>query len=129
VNSKNARSRMEASSVGKHEYRGKGRWVSRYWVRLGCWISPCYDLFSHGKHFETDEPFISLTFQFFSGHGKPQILNQQIWGHACTIYIITVLPKFLLIDNFYLKMINCFDNIQYNMYYRFQVPFKIYIYM
>jgi hypothetical protein len=25
VNSKNARSRMEASSVGKHEYRGKGR--------------------------------------------------------------------------------------------------------
>jgi hypothetical protein len=40
---------------------------------LGCWISPCYGLFSLGVHLETYEPFISLIFQFFSDHSEPQI--------------------------------------------------------
>jgi hypothetical protein len=40
---------------------------------LGCWISPCYGPFSLGVHFETYEPFISLIFKFFSGHGKLHI--------------------------------------------------------
>jgi hypothetical protein len=48
--------------------------MSQYWVRLGCWISPCYGPFSLGARFETYEPFISLIFQFiFSGRGKPWI--------------------------------------------------------
>jgi hypothetical protein len=37
----------------------------KYWARLGCWISPCYGLFSLGARFETYEPFISLIFNFF----------------------------------------------------------------
>jgi hypothetical protein len=57
---------MEASSVGKCEYGGKGRWV-KYWARLGCWISPCYRLSSLGARFETYESFISLIFKFFFG--------------------------------------------------------------
>jgi len=36
-----------------------------------------------------------------------------------------VLPKFLLIDNFNLKTIHSFENMQYNMCYR---DFKYYIY-
>jgi hypothetical protein len=63
ANSGNARSRMEASSAGKCEYGGKRRWV-KYWAPLGCWISPCYGLFSLGGRFETYEPLISLIFQF-----------------------------------------------------------------
>jgi hypothetical protein len=51
-NNENVRSRMEAGSVGKHEYRGKGRCV-KYWVDLGCRISPCYGPFSLGRRFET----------------------------------------------------------------------------
>jgi hypothetical protein len=47
---------------------------------LGCWISPCYGLFSLGTRFETDETFISLIFQLFG----LRILNQQIQGHDCT---------------------------------------------
>jgi hypothetical protein len=66
ANGENARSRMEASSVGKREYRGKGRWV-KYWAYLGCWISPCYDPFSAGVRFETYEPFISLISKLFFG--------------------------------------------------------------
>jgi hypothetical protein len=57
---------MEASSAGKREYGGRGRWV-KYWARLGWWISPCYGPFSLGAHFETYEPSISLIFTFFSG--------------------------------------------------------------
>jgi hypothetical protein len=60
ANSKNARSRMEASSAEKHGYRDKRR--------LGCWISPCYGPFSLGASFETYVPFISLIFIFFSDH-------------------------------------------------------------
>jgi hypothetical protein len=37
---------------------------------LGCWISPCYSPFLLGACFETYEPFISLIFQFFLGHGE-----------------------------------------------------------
>jgi hypothetical protein len=37
---------------------------------LGCWIPPWYSLFSLGKRLETYELFISLIFQFFSGHRK-----------------------------------------------------------
>jgi hypothetical protein len=61
---------MEASSEGKHE--GKERGVM-YWVRLRCWISPCYGPFSLGTHSETYKPFISLIFQFFSGCSELQI--------------------------------------------------------
>jgi hypothetical protein len=46
---------------GKHGYLGKGRWL-KYWVHLGCRISPCYSPFSLGLRFETNEPFISLRF-------------------------------------------------------------------
>jgi hypothetical protein len=63
---------MEASSAGKHEYRGKGRLV-KYWAHLGCWISPFYGLFSHGGRFETYETFIYLIFKFFSCPGKLRI--------------------------------------------------------
>jgi hypothetical protein len=45
------------------EYGDKGRWV-KYWAQLGCWISPCYGLFSLGARFETYEQFVSL-FSFF----------------------------------------------------------------
>jgi hypothetical protein len=57
---------MEASSARNHEYGGKRRWV-KYWSCLGCWISPCYGLFSLGGSSET------LIFQFFLGRGKPRI--------------------------------------------------------
>jgi hypothetical protein len=63
---------MVASSAGKREYGDKEGWV-QYWVRLGCWISPCYGPFSLGARFETCEPFISLIFNFFSGRGKSWI--------------------------------------------------------
>jgi hypothetical protein len=53
---------MEASSAGKREYG-----LVKYWARLGCWISPCYDPLSNGGHFETYELFIYLTFQFLRG--------------------------------------------------------------
>jgi hypothetical protein len=42
-------------------------------VHLGCWISPCYGPLLLGTLFENFELFISLIFQFFSGHSKPQI--------------------------------------------------------
>jgi hypothetical protein len=45
---------------------------------------PCYGPFSLGARFETCEPFIYLIFNFFSGHGKPRILNQWISGYTCT---------------------------------------------
>jgi hypothetical protein len=63
-NRENARSRKEASSMGKPEYGDKGRWV-KYWALLGCWISPFYGPLSLGAHFETYKQFISLIFQFF----------------------------------------------------------------
>jgi hypothetical protein len=46
--------------------------TGRVWD-LGCWISPCYGLFSLGRHFETYETFIYLIFKFFSGHSELQI--------------------------------------------------------
>jgi hypothetical protein len=80
---------MEASSAGKREHGGKGRSV-KYWARLGCWISPCYDS-SLGARFDTYEQFMPLIFNFsifFSDRGKPWILYQRIlyqWirGHDC----------------------------------------------
>jgi hypothetical protein len=39
-------------------------------------------------HFETYEPFTSLIFLFFGGHGKPQILNQWIQGLYCEISVL-----------------------------------------
>jgi hypothetical protein len=63
---------MVANSAGKRGYRDKGR-CDKYWARLGCWISPCDGLFLLGARFEIYEPFISLIFKFFLGHGKPQI--------------------------------------------------------
>jgi hypothetical protein len=44
---------MLASFAGKRGYGEK------YWMNLGCWISPRYSLFSLDAHFETYEPFIS----------------------------------------------------------------------
>jgi hypothetical protein len=44
-------------------------------VLLGCWISPCYGPFSLGARYDTYEPFISSIFKFFSGRGKPQIVE------------------------------------------------------
>jgi hypothetical protein len=41
--------------------------------------------FSLGGRFETYEPFISFIFEFFSGRGKPRILNQWIRGHVSII--------------------------------------------
>jgi hypothetical protein len=52
ANSENARSRIEANSAGKHEYRDKGIRV-KYWAHLGCWISPCYSPFLLDACFET----------------------------------------------------------------------------
>jgi hypothetical protein len=62
-NSEKARSRIEASSAGMRWYGDKGRWVN-YWARLGFFISPCYNPFSFGARFETDEPFIFSIFFF-----------------------------------------------------------------
>ena len=85
ANSENARSRMVASSAGKRAYGDKRRWV-KYWVRMGCWISPCHGPVSLGEGFETYKPFISLVFQFFfSGRGKPRVLNQPVRGHDCIL--------------------------------------------
>jgi hypothetical protein len=39
---------------------------------------------SHLACFETYEPFISSTFNFFSGRSKHRILNQWIRGHGYT---------------------------------------------
>jgi hypothetical protein len=64
ANNKSARSRMEASSLGKRGYGGKGRLV-KYWAHLGCCVSPCYGPFSLGAHFETYELLISLISNFF----------------------------------------------------------------
>jgi hypothetical protein len=60
---------------------------------MGCWISPCYSPFSLGARFETYELFISLIFQFFSGHGEPRILNRRICGHACTLKLSGLNPS------------------------------------
>jgi hypothetical protein len=43
---------------------------------FGLLISPCYNPFSLGARFETYITIISLIFDFFSGRGKPRILNQ-----------------------------------------------------
>jgi hypothetical protein len=40
---------------------------------MGCWISPCYGPFLHGRRFETYEQFISLIFKFFLDCSKLQI--------------------------------------------------------
>jgi hypothetical protein len=64
LNNMNARSTMEAISAGKHGYGDKGR-RAKYWASLGCWISPCYGSFMLGTCFETDKPFIFLTFKYF----------------------------------------------------------------
>jgi hypothetical protein len=55
---------MEESSAGKYKYGGKGTWV-KHWARLGCWISPRCGPFSLRGRFETYEPFIALSLQFF----------------------------------------------------------------
>jgi hypothetical protein len=52
TNSKNARSRIEASSAGKREYGSKRRWV-KYRACFGCCNSPCYGPFSLGTRFGT----------------------------------------------------------------------------
>jgi hypothetical protein len=55
-----------------HEQRKMSQVLGVFGLRNFTMLWP----FSLGAHFETYEPFISLIFQFFSGHGKPQILNQ-----------------------------------------------------
>jgi hypothetical protein len=49
------------------------------------WNQECYGLFSLGMRFETYEPFFPSILQFFSGCSKQWMLNQQIWGHNCTL--------------------------------------------
>ena len=90
--SKNARSRMLASLRGSVGTGDKGRWV-KYWARLGCWISPCYGLFSLGARFETNELFISLIFQnfFFSGRGQPRITESANTAVLLYLYYILAL--------------------------------------
>jgi hypothetical protein len=75
---------MEASCAGKREYRDKGR-RGKYRAHLGRAISPRHGPFSLGVRFETYELFISLIFIFFSGRVIPQVSNQRIQGHACTL--------------------------------------------
>jgi hypothetical protein len=75
---------MEESSLGKHEYRGKGRRV-KYWALLSDWISPRYGLFLLGSRFETYEPFISLVLPFFfwgGGFSKLQVTETVDTGSA-----------------------------------------------
>jgi hypothetical protein len=79
---------MVASSAGKSGYGGTERRV-KYWARLGCWFSPCYGPFSLGAHFETYEPFISWNFKFFSGRGKPRVLNQCVQRHDSFVFFCT----------------------------------------
>jgi hypothetical protein len=74
---------MEASSAGKREYGGKGRWV-KYWAHLGCWISPFYGPFLFGACFETYKPFISLILQFFLGRSKQRITENAATESADT---------------------------------------------
>jgi hypothetical protein len=50
-----------------HAYHSVKLTESKYWARLGCWISPCYGPFSFGAHFETCKLFIYLIFKFFFG--------------------------------------------------------------
>jgi hypothetical protein len=72
---------MEASSAEKCGYRDNRRCV-KYWAHLGCWISPCYGPYSLGGCCKTYKLFILFS-NFFSGHGKLQIMNQQILWHTC----------------------------------------------
>jgi hypothetical protein len=51
------------------------REISQALGAFGLWISPGYCPCSLGARFETYEPFISLIFQFFSGCGKPRIIE------------------------------------------------------
>jgi hypothetical protein len=59
------------------------RKMSQVLGAFGLLDSPRYDPFSLGAQFETYKPFISLNFNFFSGCGKPRILNQWTWGYGC----------------------------------------------
>jgi hypothetical protein len=45
----------------------------KYWARLGCWILQCYGPFSLGASFETDEPLISLNFNFGGAGWGPRL--------------------------------------------------------
>jgi hypothetical protein len=67
-------------------------------MRLGCWISLCYDPFSLGARFEIYET-LSLILQFFPSRGKPLITKiadtesvdtgarLYIYTYICYIYI------------------------------------------
>jgi hypothetical protein len=62
--SENAKSRMVASSVEKHECGGQ-RKMSQVLGAFGLLISSCYGPFLLGVCFETYEPFISLILKSF----------------------------------------------------------------
>jgi hypothetical protein len=98
---------MEASSAGKREYGGKGRWF-KYWARLGCRISSCYGLFPLGGRFETYKPFISLIFQLFRA-----AVNREYWingsGGARLLRkrILMLFVPFMTLDSTRLTTYSC----------------------
>jgi hypothetical protein len=80
---------MEASTAGKRENGGKEGWI-KYLGAFGLLDFTMLGPFSLCARFETYEKFISLIFKFFSGRGKPRILNQRLRGHDCTYLVRTV---------------------------------------
>jgi hypothetical protein len=52
--------------------------------RVANWPHGASHKFSFGMYFETYEPFIFLNSNFFSGRGKPRIMNQRIRRHSCS---------------------------------------------
>jgi hypothetical protein len=73
---------MEASSVGKY-VRGQ-RKRSEVLGAFGLLDVTMLRPVLAWRRFETYETFIYLIFQFFPGRGELRILNQGIWGHACS---------------------------------------------
>ena len=89
-NNENARSRMVASlrgsvSTGIEEDESC---IGRFWAAGIHHVTACSGL---GARFKTDEPFISLIFQFFfSGSGKPWITETADTESADTVVRLSV---------------------------------------
>jgi hypothetical protein len=78
---------MLASSAGKREYGDKERWV-KYWARWGLLDFTLLRPVLAWRAFWNLWTVYLFNFQFFfSGYGKPRLLNQWIWGHDYTGFI------------------------------------------